>query len=173
MECAIDRLLALRVADVMTKHVVHISAWQTMTEVARIFGTDDVSAAPVVDDVGRCIGILSATDFLKRERKCSENERPVFAMQNHALVSKEPGKPFDIEATPREIVRTHMTPEVHSVEAGISLIVAARVMADQHVHRLPVIDDSGHPVGILSTMDIVASLINAIDEWKSSLAKQD
>ena len=117
--------------------------------------------------------ILVPIDFVKRERKCCENERPLLAMQDHALVNREPGKSFEIEATPREIVRTHMTPEVHSVEAGMSLIAAARVIADQHVHRLPVIDESGKAIGMLSTMDIVASLINAIDELKSSLAKQE
>ena len=173
MECAIDRLLALRIADVMTKQVVRIYPWQTMTEAAGIFCENDVSTAPVVDETGRCIGILSATDFVKRDRKCCKNERPLLAMRNHALVKRKSGKSIDFEATPCEIVSTHMTQDVHSVEQGMSLIAAARVMIDQHVHRLPVIDESGCPAGMLSTMDVVTSLINAIDELKSSLTKQD
>jgi CBS domain-containing protein len=41
---------------------------------------------------------------------------------------------------------------------------AAKIMCLQHVHRLPVVDASGKPVGIISSMDLVAALSNAAEE---------
>ncbi len=147
MEAATDRLLALRVSDVMTQDVARVFPSHTMAQAAEIFTRHKVSSAPVVDESGTCIGILSATDFLSRDQEARGREG------NRA-----------------ETVLDCMTPTVFSVALGSSLLTAARVMDDKHVHRLPVIGESGCPVGSVSTMDIVATMINAIDELKSSLS---
>ena len=36
-------------------------------------------------------------------------------------------------------------------------------MCAEHIHHLPVLEDE-RPIGIVSTTDIVAALINAVDE---------
>ena len=61
------RLQSLTVADVMTRRVTAIPGCARMQEAARILAEADASGAPVVDAAGRCIGVLSATDFLKYE----------------------------------------------------------------------------------------------------------
>ncbi len=138
MEFAIDRLLTLRVSDVMTKEVVVTRQTDTIAEALELFTQRDVSAAPVVDEQGRCVGILSVVDFAADDAR---NE---------------------------QTVGQRMTRGVQSVSSGNSLLAAARAMCSHHVHRLPVLDDN-HPVGVISTMDVVAALVNAIDEMKSNL----
>src|SRR5262245_42031347 len=64
MLATLDRLDSLRVADVMSRDVVVIHYHQTMTEAARVLTDHQISGAPVIDEQGRCIGILSATDFV-------------------------------------------------------------------------------------------------------------
>ncbi|MFM2096303.1 MAG: hypothetical protein RIS70_3427, partial [Planctomycetota bacterium] len=53
---------------------------------------------------------------------------------------------------------------VQSIAESAPLSHAAKIMCLQHVHRLPVVDASGKPVGIISSMDLVAALSNAAEE---------
>jgi CBS-domain-containing membrane protein len=64
-----------------------------------------------------------------------------------------------------------MSPSVQSVDAGASLVAAARMMCTAHLHHLPVIDEEDRPIGILSTLDVVAAMVNAVDEVKTALGE--
>ena len=152
---ALDRLHTLRVADVMARDVVTLAAQHTMLDVARRFVEHDVVAAPVTDNVGRCVGFFSAADFLRRElrARCEASDQGVKPVQ---------------ETDEQASVSRFMSDQVHSISPGESLLAAARMMFEDHLHRLPVVDDDGHVVGIISTMDIVAALVNAIDEAETS-----
>ena len=133
----IDRLKRLQVRDVMSRRVIEVSANQTMSEAAQAFAQSAVSSAPVVDDQGRCIGMLSAADFIKRDGRMNG-----------------------------DVVHCYMSAALQSVATDESLLQAARVMSAEHIHHLPVLEDK-RPIGVVSTMDIVAALINAVDEVES------
>ena len=53
MNSAIERLLALRVGDIMTANVVQIPVHQTMAEAASLMIRPEISGAPGVDVAGR------------------------------------------------------------------------------------------------------------------------
>jgi CBS-domain-containing membrane protein len=152
MNSAIERLLTLRVADVMNKQVVHVSVNQSMADAARRLLKHSISGAPVVDEQQQCVGILSATDFVKKNG------------------SRQEGSPTngpEAAATPPDIedrVADHMTPVVQSIRAEASLLDAARLMCRGHIHRVPVLDRQSRPVGMITALDIVAALVNAIEE---------
>ncbi|MBI2480813.1 MAG: CBS domain-containing protein, partial [Planctomycetia bacterium] len=56
-----------------------------------------------------------------------------------------------------------MTDAVQSVASNQPLLNAARIMCADHIHHLPVIE--GHRVlGVISTMDVIAAMLNAIEE---------
>ena len=60
-----------------------------------------------------------------------------------------------------------MSPAVQSIDPDASLLRASRVMCAQHIHRLFVIDEKNHPIGVISTMDVVAAMVNVIDEMET------
>jgi len=68
MNSAIERLLTLRVSDVMTKKVISISSQDSMADAARKLRDHSISGLPVVDSQERCTGILSALDFVKQAK---------------------------------------------------------------------------------------------------------
>ena len=144
MNSAIERLLSLRVADFMCRNVVTVSGAATMEEAAESFLRHKVSGAPVVDERGHCAGVLSATDFVRREVQSPPRRRG-----NGDLV---------------EAVRTYMSPSVCSIDADATLIDAARGMCGKRVHRLPVLDARGKVVGVISSLDLVAAVVHAIEE---------
>jgi CBS domain-containing protein len=62
---------------------------------------------------------------------------------------------------PAEDVRHYMTsdPVVASVDESIQTV--ARYMLDAGVHRVIVVDEHGRPVGVVSSTDLIAALVNA------------
>ncbi len=143
MDSAVDRLLTLKIKDVMTRQVVCVGKDQTLSEAARLFVERRISGAPVVDDEGRCVGVLSATDYVHRERLLRED------WSNDANAER---------------VHQRMSAGARSVQAEQTLLTAARLMCEAHVHRLPVLDTDGKPVGLITSMDVAAALVNAIEE---------
>jgi CBS domain-containing protein len=162
MAASLDRLRSLRVADAMNHRIVPVSADQTMAEAASLFIKHGISGAPVVDAEGRCIGMLSSTDFVSRDRDPGDATSPT--AREKTIIRRAPGGPWEVQDVYPDRVSAHMTTTVQSVSADSSLVEAGRIMCSQHIHRLPVLDAQGHPHGMLTSMDIVAALVQAVDE---------
>jgi CBS domain-containing protein len=167
MPHVIDQLLALRVADVMAKNVVVISANQTMGEVAQVLRDNEVSSGPVVDEAGRCVGILTASDFVKRECEMRQRERAALSGDEPSCCEAGGDRPYRLTSSVEDFAEFHMSPAVQAIDPGASLLKAARVMCAEHIHRLLVLNEFHQPVGVISTMDIVAALVNVVDELQA------
>jgi CBS domain-containing protein len=161
MNSAVERLLGLRVADIMRRQVIALSTDQTMAEAASKLLEQRVSGAPVVNDQRVCVGILSALDFVRRE--VQNDGSAVTPHSRHEPLSDGPARSILAECDD-ERVCAYMTRGVRSVDVIASLIDAARLMCNSHVHRLPVLDQGKRVVGIISSLDIVAALIGAVEE---------
>jgi CBS-domain-containing membrane protein len=153
-----ERLLSLRVADLMARELLEVSAHDTMQQAATAFAEREVSGAPVVDETGRCVGVLTSGDFSRRESLRSQSND-----EQHQLVGGA-NEPLHIESIDGDLVARFMSAAVQTVAADASLVQAAKIMDAQHIHRLVVIDAKGFPVGMLSSMDVVAAVVNAVDE---------
>jgi CBS domain-containing protein len=57
-----------------------------------------------------------------------------------------------------------MSPSVWSIDADATLIDAARLMCGKHIHRLPVLNREGKVVGVISSLDLVAAMVHAVEE---------
>lgn len=161
----VDRLRTLTVADLMSKAVTTVSANQTMGEAARTLAEREVSGAPVVDEAGKCVGLLSAHDFvrLERAREMEDGRLPAGAT-SHRLVKDRPEGPYRVEDLGGDRVTTYMSPAIQTIDARATLLEAARRMCAQHVHRLPVLDVQGRPLGMVTSLDLVAAIVNAVEE---------
>jgi CBS-domain-containing membrane protein len=157
MNSAIERLAGLRVKDVMARNVVEIPCHNTMSDAAECLATHEISGAPVVDEEGHCVGILTAADFMRREQNVGVDVE-------HALRRDSPEKPFRIDVVADDLVRTHMTPALQTIPHEATLAEAGRVMCAEHIHRLPVLDDQSHVVGVISSLDLVSTMIGILDE---------
>ncbi|HEX5443555.1 MAG TPA: CBS domain-containing protein [Pirellulales bacterium] len=162
MNSAIERLLSLRVSDVMTRDVVTVPASQAMPVAAAMLVDSRISGAPVVNERGRCVGVISAADFARRAVWAAAEARPKGADEGCPLSSDETDGDRRRPAT--DLVASYMSPAVHSMNVGRPIMEAARQMCQHHVHRLVVLDDDGRPAGVLTSLDLVAALIAAIEE---------
>lgn len=156
-----DRIISLRVGDVMTTNPILIDASSSMGRVSHEFSKKNLHVAPVVDDAGHCVGMISASDFVKRTEIYSQSEQ-----QPHEAVHCEEG--ILLEPRSYDYVTDCMTPILKSTHKSASMIQAAKIMIDYHLHALPVVEEK-KPIGVISNLDIVAALVNAIEEAKQAL----
>jgi CBS-domain-containing membrane protein len=156
-----ERLRTLRVADVLARQVTTVSIHDTMPQAAAALCRRQISGAPVVDETGRCVGILSAADFVRREAARGDDTSCIGTRSGGTAVGEASLNLPELDA---DTVRDHMASGVQSVSADATLMQAARVMCAAHVHRLPVLDAGGAPVGMMTSLDIVAALVQAMEE---------
>ncbi len=160
MDSAIERLAALRVEDVMAQTVVTVAINSTMSEAADVFIEHQITGAPVVDELGHCVGVLSSTDFVHSKAEELDGRDQV----GHFLCSRHPSGLYSIDEVRHDLVRSHMSNAVQTMDQKAPLLKAARCMCQEHVHRLLVVDTGGSPVGILTTLDLIATMISAVDD---------
>lgn len=158
MNSTIERLLSLRVRDVMRKEVIAVHATDTMKSAADLFDENEITGAPVVDGDGKCVGILSSSDFVYRELTSPRWEK---IGDSRAI---ETADPATCETPDSNRVEDFMSPLVQTVSEELPILSAARVMCHEHIHRLLVVDDDHRPQGILSSLDLVACMVVAVEE---------
>ena len=161
---AVERLLSIRVFDAMSRNVVSISAHATMAEAAEVFLQHHISGAPVVDELGHCVGILSARDVMKAEYSRSRDDTMSPQDDEFQLVEAGGTGTFHIEHVGKDCVAEHMSCAPQTIDSERLLIDAARYMDGEHIHRLVVLDKHAHPLGIISSLDVVSALVKTVDE---------
>ncbi len=153
----------LRVEDVMQRHVVTLSLHATMEEAAKVLCQHEISGAPVVDEMGRCVGVLTAGDFTLRNEEEEDGGLVPHRDCEFQLATNQIRGPMKIQYTPEDRVERHMTAAIQTVTAEQSLVEAARYMSSGHVSRLVVVDADGRPVGIVGALDLLATWVREVD----------
>jgi CBS-domain-containing membrane protein len=150
----------LTAADLMVAKPISIRADANIRE-ALVLTDKGFSAAPVIDDAGRPIGVLSRSDLLVHDRERGEylTHTPTYFYE-HELRTKdgEPVSGFEVEDVDRTTVRDVMTPALFSVAPDTPAAKVVSEMMGLHVHRLFVVDEAGVLVGVISTMDVMKHL---------------
>ena len=155
MNSAIERLVGLRVEDIMNTELLTVSESDQMLDAAKRIYAAEVTGAPVVNSLGECVGVISATDFVARDAGAHELQM---------LTRSSPKEPYRIEYLNDNLVGTHMSPLVQTIRRDALAVAAGRIMCAEGIHRLIVVDEHKHPVGIVSTLDLVATMVAAIEE---------
>jgi CBS domain-containing protein len=166
------------VADIMERLVTTVTADAPLAEVARIMWDEQISGLPVVDDVGRPIGFVSASDLVRHRAYGSHYQppgEPAPVSYHHAdLAMLAPGvlprrgAVYPAEPAAGDI----MTRASFSVEPTTTLPALARFLVTAGVHRALVLDD-GRLVGIVSAFDIVQEVARDVHEPVEFLVDTD
>jgi CBS-domain-containing membrane protein len=136
-----------QVGDVMTADVVSVAEKTPYRGIVDLMMQRRVSAVPVVDDFRRVVGVVSEADLLHKVELASESLEPrVFESRRHrsARTKARGAVAADLMSAPAVTVLP-TTP----------VAAAARLMDGEQVKRLPVTDDLGRLVGIVSRGDLL------------------
>lgn len=202
---------ALTTEEVMSREVVTVPRQASLREAARLLRRADVGAAPVVDEEGRCVGMLSAADYLRwakegcpgssagpgaacpyqvKDRLLTGEEavictlaqgscplqavRPTTGGRHTAICLDPSGIVNDWQSVVETVtgggVSRYMTTDVVTAGPRTPLVEVARRMVEAHIHHLPVLDEKGRPVGIVSSIDVLAAVaregLAAVDAYE-------
>src|SRR2546427_5423846 len=134
------------VADLMTHMVVRVQRDTPFKQIAELLDEHDITAVPVVDAGDQPVGIVSEADLL---RKAAGERDPSGRL---GRVSQLPEERAKFEATTAEGL---MTSPVVCARPDWNVVEAAHVMQERGVKRLPVVDEVGRLVGIISRSDLI------------------
>ncbi|GAA2565016.1 hypothetical protein GCM10010435_42020 [Winogradskya consettensis] len=137
-----------RVDDVMTRDVVTVDENCPYDELVRLLIRKRVSGLLVVNRFGHVLGVVSETDLLHR------------LQAPHRLSLSRRGRRRRAKATART-ARDLMTAPATPVRRSLSVEATAERMLAAGVRRLPVEDESGRLVGIITRSDLLRA---AVDE---------
>ena len=166
MSSAINRVRQLTVADVMTRYVVAVSANATLDEASHILSRHQISGAPVIDEYEHCVGVISTSDLAENQFSCNDELITPLERDFHVVTQSPSGAMQAVEQA-KPLVRDRMSSATQTIGTQQKLLEAARYMLGEHIHRLIVLDDHAHPIGVVSSLDVVAALVNSIDEAES------
>jgi CBS domain-containing protein len=156
MENTSRPLMSLRAADIMSRSIVMIPREMSLQGAARLLTGAGVTGAPVIDDQGRCIGVLSATDFMhavETQQPQANPSRAADSMPHCAWEIPEGNRNSCL------CVADFMTIEPVLVGPTTPIAELARMMKDAHIHRIIIAEmATGRPLGIVSSMDILAAI---------------
>ena len=149
------------VDDVMTKAVVSVDETASYRSVVDELIGHRFSAVPVVDAFGRVSGVVSEADLLRKIEYAGDEAPRLFEGRRRR---GERGK-----ALARTAAELASTPAA-TVLTGTSIAAAARLMDREQVKRLPVVDDLGMLVGIVSRTDLLRVFLRDDDQIAAEVA---
>ena len=146
--------------ELMAPNPISLRVDATIPEAVAVMTDRGFSAAPVIDEAGRPVGVLSRTDVLVHEREQVRHALPADDVSAEDGRSQHEG--FSIEIADSTRVGEIMTPTIFTVNMTTSAADAVKRMCDLKVHQLFVVDDDDSLVGIISALDIVRRLTPAM-----------
>ena len=144
--------------DIMSRKVVTVTPETTVKELARLFSFHQISGAPVVDDSGKLVSVVTESDLIDQTKKVHIPTvvtilDSVFYLENPDKMEKEMKKIAGYN------VKDICSEKLITVEEETSLDEIATIMAEKNVHTLPVVSNDTL-VGVIGKKDIIRTLIS-------------
>jgi CBS domain-containing protein len=154
--------------DIMVRDVVTLQPYQTLDQATGVLLREQISGAPVVDELGACVGVFSVSDILLAEEKVATQQQKIaessfwnsnLSLPSSVYANKMAEVRDKMAPVAQQPVERFMTSDLVSVSENTSLERVVQSMVDAHVHRVLVLDAEGRLQGIISTSDVLAALL--------------
>ena len=145
------------VKQMMSTDVVSLPAGSTVHDALSLMVANRVSALPVVDRDDKCVGIVTTTDLVQVTYDIDDD------FVNTELMGPSDSQRFVDKlknAIGSEPVASFMSETVCTIQEDAPISRAASVMLKNLVHHLPVVDAAERLKGMLSTMDVLAAIVD-------------
>ena len=153
----------LTAADLMTPNVLSVRDDMSLGELAEFLTLHEISGAPVQDDSGTVIGVVSLSDIARAAAEEPTLDRDQSSASYYVRGWEDRLDPADLDHfrihEASVLVRDIMTPKVFSVTKDAPVADIAEILIDAHLHRLLVTRD-GKAVGIVTTTDLLGLLVD-------------
>ena len=155
----------MQARDVMISPVITIRKSATVREVARILLEKRISAVPVVDNIGKLVGMMTESDLMRRAE--AGTERPyswwVHFLAGDATVAADYVKSHAVR------VEDVMTSDVVTATPETPLHEIASLFEEHRIKRVPIVSEDGNLVGIVSRANLIQVVASARPKLEMTL----
>jgi CBS-domain-containing membrane protein len=142
----------------MTREVITLTPDMGIVDAARVLMDHHINGAPVLDSLGKLVGILCRDDLISQQKKLPLPSYfvvldGIIPLMSPRHVEKEMDK---IAAT---TVEHAMTPRPVTVTEDTDIEEVASLMVDRKIHTIPVLNPQGKLTGVIGKEDVLRTLI--------------
>lgn len=150
----------MQVKEIMTSEVVTVSTTDSVEQCAKLLQEHDISGLPVLDEAGKVAGMITEGDLIRR---ASRVKAPGYLEILGGLIYLGSPKKFvdELQRAMSLEAGQLMSKNLVSIKPEDTIEQAATLMVEKKISRLPVLDQNGKLVGIVSRRDIMSSLYDS------------
>jgi CBS-domain-containing membrane protein len=147
----------MKARDVMVSPVITVGENETVRKVAELLIAKRISAVPVVDSVGKLVGIVTEADLMRRAETGTERSYSWWL----SLLTSDRTVAADYVRSHAVKIRDLMTREVRTAAPETPLYAIAELFEKHHIKRVPIVSEGGDLVGIVSRANIIQAIASA------------
>ena len=150
--------MALTVRDIMETDVPAVYAMDPVESVLKVLRAHELPGVPVINEGGRCVGIITEADLVLSEED-ADLHLPHYFQLFGGLVFLEPLSHFEdrLRKATAALARDLMTEDPVTIEPTATVHEAARMIARSKHNRLPVVEH-GTLQGVVTRVDVLDAL---------------
>jgi len=152
----------MKIEQLMSRDPVAVGPETPLKDVAAILLEQRISGVPVIGERLDVLGVVSEADIIVKEAGPEHRERRLVGWLNG-------GRALDERKLAARTAAEAMTSPAVTVTVGRNVTEAARLMVDRGIKRLPVVDDEGILVGIVTRTDLVRAFARTDEEIEREL----
>jgi CBS domain-containing protein len=151
--------MASTVGEIMDRNPETVTPDASVEQVIQVMRTNELPGIPVINEGGRCVGIVTETDLVLPDDD-GDLHLPHYVNIFGGTVFLEPLRRFEnrlkkaFASTAADMMSEHPT----VVESDTSIAEAARIIHDTGHNRLPVVEH-GRLVGVVTRVDVLGGLV--------------
>ena len=155
----------MQARDVMVYPVITEKKSATVREVAKLLLEKRISAVPVVDSVGKLVGIATESDLMRRAEAGTEHPYSwwVHFLAGDATVAADYVKSHAVK------IEDVMTSDVVTASPETPLHEIATLLEEHQIRRVPIVDKAGDLVGIVSRANLIQIVASARPKLEMTL----
>jgi CBS-domain-containing membrane protein len=144
----------LTAKDMMTTNVIAVTKETAVRELARILADNRISGAPVIDESGKVIGVVTESDLIFQNKRV--HIPTALAILDSFIFLEDPEKmERELKKMAGVTVADICTRKPVTVRQDTPIEEVATLMAEKSIHTLPVLDDEDQLVGVIGKTDII------------------
>jgi CBS domain-containing protein len=155
----------MKIEDAMQKDVIKFNELDKIVDVAQSFRENKISGAPVVNEENKVVGVISEGDIMRLLEVHSPKinlilPAPLDLIELPVRMKYELDEiAEDMQRAGSTVIDQIMTKQIVSIGPDASISDAAEKMDSHKVKRLPVINDDGKLIGIVTRGDIIGAMV--------------
>jgi CBS domain-containing protein len=147
------------VADIMERDPIAVGRDDDVESVIRVLREHELPGVPVVDGSRNLVGIITENDLILRDEQ-ADLHLPHHLDIMGGVIYLESMKHFEdrIKKAFASKAEDMMTPDPITVTPDAPVEEAAKLIAKHKHNRLPVVDDGGRLVGVVTRLDVLDAI---------------